>query len=334
MARITAFGTYVPEIVLDNKYFETIVETNDEWIVSRTGIHTRHVTAKNEYTSDMAVKAVRNLQERSGKTIEDVEFILVATTTPDQPMPNVASRVQHKLGIKSAGCNDVYAACAGFVYCLQLGNGLVESGFYKKVLVIGAEALSKATDYSDRTTCLLFGDAAGAVLLEPGGNDFLAFNSGTNGEYGQDLYLSHKKDSINGVAINPNGKIVQNGRSVFKWAVSNIPVKIKDLLSKAKLEIEQLDFVIPHSANLRILEAIAKELNYPMEKIPESISEFGNTSSASIPLAIDKAIRQGRIKKGQTLLIIGFGGGLTFAGAIIKWEIDQHISTSAQSSAH
>jgi 3-oxoacyl-[acyl-carrier-protein] synthase-3 len=321
MARITAFGTYVPETILDNKYFETIVDTNDEWIVSRTGIHTRHVTAKNEFTSDMAVKAVRNLQERSGKAIDDVDYILVATTTPDQPMPNVASRVQHKLGIRNAGCNDVYAACAGFVYCLQLGTGLIATGAYKKILVVGAEALSKATDYADRTTCLLFGDAAGVVLLEPGGNDFLAFNSGTSGEYGQDLYLSHKKDSINGVAINPNGKIVQNGRSVFKWAVTNIPIKIRELLQKANMSLEDLDFLIPHSANLRILEAIANELKYPMDKIPESISEFGNTSSASIPLAIDKAMKAGRIKKGQKLLIIGFGGGLTFAGAILNWEI-------------
>lgn len=322
MAKITAFGTYVPEKVLDNKYFETIVETNDEWIVSRTGIHTRHVAAKSEYTSDLAVKAVQDLKKRSGKSVEDVDFILVATTTPDQPMPNCASRVQHKMNIANAGCNDIYAACAGFVYGLQLGNALVESGAYKKVLVIGSETLSKATDYADRTTCLLFGDAAGAVLIEPGENDFIAFNSGTSGDYGQELYLSHKKDSINGVAINPNGLIVQNGRQVFKWAVTNIPIKIKELLAKAHLTLDDLDFLVPHSANLRILEAISNELDYPMDKIPESISEFGNTSSASIPLAIDKAMKDGRIKPGMTLLLIGFGGGLTFAGTILKWNVE------------
>ena len=321
MAKITAFGTYVPEKILDNKYFEEIVDTNDEWIVSRTGIHTRHVAAKNEFTSNLAIKAVKNLQERSGKSIEDVDFIIVATTTPDQPMPNVASRIQFKMGIQNAGCNDVYGACAGFVYGLQLGNGLIESGFYKKVLVVGAESLSRATDYTDRTTCLLFGDAAGAVLLEPGENDFIAFNSGTSGEYGQDLYLSHEKDSINGVAINPNGNIIQNGRQVFKWAVTNIPIKVRELAKKAGMEVNDIDFIIPHSANLRILEAISKELNYPMDRIPESVTTHGNTSSASIPLALDKALADGRIKKGQTLLMVGFGGGLTFAGAILKWNL-------------
>ena len=321
MAKITAFGTYVPEKILDNKYFEEIVDTNDEWIVSRTGIHTRHVAAKNEFTSNLAIKAVKNLQERSGKSIEDVDFIIVATTTPDQPMPNVASRIQFKMGIQNAGCNDVYGACAGFVYGLQLGNGLIESGFYKKVLVVGAESLSRATDYTDRTTCLLFGDAAGAVLLEPGENDFIAFNSGTSGEYGQDLYLSHEKDSINGVAINPNGNIVQNGRQVFKWAVTNIPIKVRELAKKAGMEVNDIDFIIPHSANLRILEAISKELNYPMDRIPESVTTHGNTSSASIPLALDKALADGRIQKGQHILMVGFGGGLTFAGAILKWNL-------------
>ena len=321
MAKITAFGTYVPEKVLDNAYFESIIDTNDEWIVSRTGIKERRIVEGNIFTSDIAVAAVKNLQKRSGKDIKDVDFILVATTTPDHPMPNVASRVQHKLGITNAGCNDIYGACAGFGYGLQLGNGLVQSGMYKKVLVIGAEVLSKVTDYSDRATCLLFGDGAGVALIESGENDFLAFISGTNGELGSDLYLSHGKTEIDGNEIIPNGKIVQNGRQVFKWAVGNIPIKIKELLNKASLNLEDLDFIIPHSANLRILEAISKELDYPMEQIPYSISMYGNTSSASIPLALDLAIADGRIKKGHNILMIGFGGGLTFSGCILKWGL-------------
>lgn len=321
MARITAFGTHVPDKVLDNAYFESIIDTNDEWIISRTGIKERHVVEDNVFTSDIAVAAVKNLQERSGKSIDDVDFILVATTTPDQPMPNMASRVQHRLGIANAGCNDIYAACAGFVYGLQLGAGLVGSGMYKKVLVIGAETLSKATDYTDRTTCLLFGDAAGAVLLEPGESDFLAFNSGTNGEFGADLYLSHKKETINGTKVIPNGKILQNGRQVFKWAVGNIPIKIRELLEQSNLTLDDIDYIIPHSANLRILEAIAKDLDYPMEQVPQSITNFGNTSSASIPLAVDLALADGRIKKGDTLVMIGFGGGLTFAGCVLKWGL-------------
>ena len=322
MSQITAFGTYVPERIVDNHYFEEFIDTNDEWIISRTGIKTRRFSKDGEYTSDLAVKAVKDLVESSGKDISDVDFIIVCTTSPDQPMPNSASRVQYKLGIQNCGCNDVYAACAGFVYGLQIAHGFVNSGVYKKVLVIGSETLTKIMDLEDRTSCILFGDAAGAALIEPGDSEhFIAFNSGTNGDLGHDLYLSHKKNSINGVGINPHGKIVQNGRSVFKWAVGNIPNKIRELVEKAGMTLEDIDYILPHSANLRIIEAIVKDLDYPMERVPESVTEFGNTSSASIPLAIAKSKRNGGIKKGDTVLMIGFGGGLTFAGAIVKWEI-------------
>ncbi len=322
MSKITAFGTYVPEQIVDNHYFEEIIDTNDEWIRTRTGIKTRRFSNKGEYTSDMCVKAVRNMTEKYEMVTDDIDFIIVCTTSPDQTMPNVASRVQYKLDIKNAGCNDIYAACAGFVYGVQMAHGFVNSGIYKKVLVLGAEALSKITDYEDRTSCILFGDGVGAAIIEPSEEEcFLAFNSGTNGEYGHDLYLSYKKNSINGVGINPNGKIIQNGKSVFKWAVGNIPNKIKELVEKAGLELDDIDYLIPHSANLRIIEAIAKNLNYPLARMPESVTEFGNTSSASIPLALEKSIRNDGVKKGDTILLIGFGGGLTFAGAIMKWSL-------------
>ncbi len=322
MSKITAFGTYVPEKIIDNQYFESFIDTNDEWITSRTGIKTRRFSKDGEYTSDLSVKAVQNLMASSGKSVDDVDFIIMCTTSPDQLMPNAASRVQYKLGIKNAGCNDIWAACAGFVYGLQIAHGFVNSGIYKKVLVIGAETLSKLVDMTDRTSCILFGDGAGAALIEPSEKEcFVAFNSGTNGDYGHDLYLSHKKNSINAVGINSNGRIHQNGRSVFKWAVGNIPSKIRELIEKANLSINDIDHIVPHSANLRIIEAIAKNLDYPMEKVPESITEFGNTSSASIPLAIAKSIRNGGIKKEDTLLLIGFGGGLTFSGCIVKWDI-------------
>ncbi|WP_421763220.1 ketoacyl-ACP synthase III [Ekhidna sp.] len=321
MSQITAFGTYVPEKIIDNHYFEGLIDTNDEWIISRTGIKTRRYSKDGEYTSDLAYKAVQNLMESSGKDISDVDFIVVCTTSPDQPMPNAASRVQYKLGIQNTGCNDIYAACAGFVYGLQMAHGFINSGVYKKVLVIGSETLSKITDMSDRTSCILFGDGAGAALVEPGEEQFLAFNSGTNGDLGHDLYLSHKKNSINGVGINPNSKIVQNGRSVFKWAVGNIPIKIRELVDKAGLTMDDIDYIVPHSANLRIIEAIAKSLDYPMDKVPESVTEFGNTSSASIPIAIEKSRKNGGIKKGDIVLMIGFGGGLTFAGTIVRWNL-------------
>ncbi len=320
MSKITAFGTYVPERKVGNDYFEKLIDTNDEWIVTRTGIKTRRFAKELEYTSDMCVQAAKNLMSNSGKVLNDVDFIIVCTTSPDQTMPNTASRVQHKLGVGNAGCNDLYAACAGFMYGLQVAHGFVNSGVYKKVLVFGAEALTKITDYEDRTSCILFGDGVGAVLIEPSNEEhFLAFTSGTDGEYGHDLYLSTKKNSVNGVGIKPHGKIVQNGRTIFKWAVSNMPKKIRELVEKANISLEEIDFIIPHSANLRIIEAIAKELDYPLDRMPESVTEFGNTSSASIPLAIHKAIDEGKIKSGHTLLMIGFGGGLTFAGTIVKW---------------
>ena len=322
MSKITAFGTYVPERIIDNHYFEKIIDTNDEWILSRTGVKTRRFSKEGEFTSDMSVKAVKDLQKNSGADISDIDFIIACTTSPDQPMPNVASRVQYKLGIQNTGCNDVYAACAGFVYGLQLAHGLVTAGINKKVLIIGAETLSKITDFEDRTSCILFGDAAGAALVEPSEEEhFIAFNSGTNGSFGQDLYLSHKKNSINGVEMRCNSKIVQNGKSIFKWAVGNIPIKIKELVEKAGLTLNDIDYIVPHSANLRIIEAIAKSLDYPLKKMPESITEFGNTSSASIPLAIAKSRKNGGIKSGDIILMMGFGGGLTFAGAIIKWSL-------------
>ncbi len=320
MSKITAFGTYTPEKVVDNHYFEEIIDTNDEWIVSRTGIRTRRFAKEGEYTSDMAVEAVKAMQKKKGVEISDIDFILVCTTTPDQTMPNVASRIQYKLGIKNVGCNDVHAACAGFVYGLQLAHGLVHAGVNKKVLVVGAETMSKVTDFKDRTSCILFGDGAGVAIIEPSEEEhFLAFNSGTNGEFGHDLYLSNKKHSINGVSINPNGNVSQNGKSVFKWAVGNIPIKIKELVEKAGLKLEDINHLVPHSANLRIIEAIAKNLDFPMEKMLQSVTHYGNTSSASIPLAIAKSLDNNSIKNGDLVLMIGFGGGLTFAGTIIRW---------------
>lgn len=320
MSKITAFGTYAPEKVVDNHYFEKLIDTNDEWIVTRTGIKTRRVAAEDELASDLCVKAVEDLMARSGKEVKDVDFIVVCTTSPDQTMPNTASRVQNKMGIENAGCNDIYAACAGFVYGLQMAHGFVNAGVYKKVLVIGAETLSRITDPTDRTSCILFGDGAGAALLEPSEEEhFLSFNSGTDGHMGHELYLTRENRLINGLDSDTTGKIIQNGKAVFKWAVGNIPNKIRDLAAKAKLELSDIDFIIPHSANLRILEAISRDLNYPMEQIPESVTDHGNTSSASIPLALKKEIKSGKIKPGSTVLMIGFGGGLTFAGTIVKW---------------
>ena len=319
MPKITGFGTYVPERIIDNHYYEQKMDTSDEWIVTRTGIRERRFAQKNEYVSDLCVKAIKKMQTE-GHNIQDIDFILVCTTSPDQTMPNTASRIQNKLNIKNTGCIDVYAACAGFVYGLQLANGLVMSGAYKKVLVCASETLSKITDFEDRTSCILFGDGAGAALVEPSDKQqFIVFNSGTEGKYGKDLYLSNSKKILDGIEMKTNGKIIQNGKSVFKWAIASIPKKIRELLTKANMRLEDIDYIIPHSANIRILDVIVKDIQCPPEKILESITYFGNTSSASIPLAIDQAIKKGKIKKGHRLLLIGFGGGLTFAGTILEW---------------
>ena len=319
-SKITAISVYAPSKRISNDWFADKIETNNEWIISRTGIKERRFAEPDEYTSDMCIKAVKNLlAENPGITLDDVDFILVGTTTADQVMPSMASQVQNAFHIQNAGCLDIMAACAGFVYGLVLAKGLIAAGTHKKILVFGAETLSKFTDFTDRTSCILFGDGAGVALVEPSEKPKIFSGiTGTDGSHGKDLYLSQHASSVNGEEIVPNGKIHQNGKVVFKWAIQTITNKVGELLSKNAITLEQLDWVILHSANLRIIEAVAGELNYPMDKMLTSIECYGNTSSASIPLAWDIAIKAGKIKPGNKILMLGFGGGLTFAGVIIE----------------
>ena len=318
-SKITAISVYAPSKRISNEWFADKIETNNEWIISRTGIKERRFTEPDEYTSDLCIKAAKNLvAENPGISLDDVDFIFVGTTTADQVMPSMASQVQNAFNIKNAGCIDIMAACAGFVYGLILAKGLIAAGTHKKILVFGAEALSKFTDFTDRTSCILFGDGGGVALVEPSDQPkILNAISGTDGSHGKDLYLSQHASVVNGEEIVPNGKIHQNGKVVFKWAIQTISSKVGELLSKNNTKLEDLDWVILHSANLRIIEAVAAELNYPMEKMLCSIEYFGNTSSASIPLAWDIAKKAGKIKPGNKILMLGFGGGLTFAGVII-----------------
>ncbi|MDB5154213.1 MAG: ketoacyl-ACP synthase [Mucilaginibacter sp.] len=319
-SKITAIGVYAPSKRITNEYFEKIIETNNEWIISRTGIKERRFAEPDEYTSDMCVKAVQNLlAENPGITLEGVDFILVGTTTADQVMPSMASQVQNYFNLPNTGCLDIMAACAGFVYGVILAKGLIAAGTHKKILVLGAETLSKFTDYTDRTSCILFGDGAGVALIEPS-EESKIFNgvTGSDGSHGKDLYLSQHASVVNGEQIEPNGKIHQNGKVVFKWAVRTMSQKVRELLAVNHLELDHLDWVILHSANLRIIEAVASELNYPMDKMLTSIECFGNTSSASIPLSWDLASKAGKIKPGNKILLLGFGGGLTYAGVIVE----------------
>ena len=319
-SQITAIAAYAPEKRIDNAFFEKIIDTNDEWIVSRTGIKERRFVADDETNSGICVKAAQNLlAENPGLTMEDVDFIIVATTTADQVMPTMASQIQNAFKITGAGCIDVMAACAGFVYGIVLAKGMVAAGTHKKILVFGAECLSRFTDLTDRTSCILFGDGAGVALVEPSETPkILATITGTDGSYGKDLYLSQTATTVNGEEIKRDGKIHQNGKVVFKWAVRTIAQNAGELLRKNNMELADLDWIILHSANLRIIEAVANEINFPMEKMLTSIQQYGNTSSASIPLAWDLAKQAGKIKKGDKMLLLGFGGGLTFAGTIVE----------------
>ncbi|MDQ0114404.1 ketoacyl-ACP synthase III [Paenibacillus harenae] len=323
-AAITAIGSYVPERVMTNADLEKLVDTNDEWIVPRTGIRERRIAAEHEYTSDLCIAAVQDMIERYGVNVEDVDYIIVATTTPDAVVPGVASLVQARFGIARCGAVDVQAACAGFASSIQLANGLILSGMCRKVLVIGGETLSKVTDYTDRTTCILFGDGAGAFLMEKvaeGGQGITAMHSSTDGSLGHHVYLSGLSPLIGGQPIQQHARLVQNGREVYKWAVTQVSEGITGMLTRYGLQPDDIDWFVPHSANMRIVKAICERTGIASERTLTSMGDYGNTSAASIPLALDSAVREGLVKPGHLVLLYGFGGGLTQAGVMIRWSL-------------
>ncbi|MDX8045341.1 ketoacyl-ACP synthase III [Gracilibacillus sp. S3-1-1] len=322
-ARITALGSYVPERRLTNNDLEEIVDTNDEWIVTRTGIKERRIAHEEEFTSDISYKSVLNLMERYGKSVEDVDLIIVCTLTPDFKTPSVASYLQAKLGIKNTGAMDLNAACAGFTYGLYVANGLITSGLNKKILVVGAETLSKVTDYTDRTTCVLFGDGAGAALVEYDEQQpsFISAHLGSEGESGQNLYCTNLSKRMNNEDLTDSGYIVQNGREVYKWAVKTVPKGMQSVINNASINLDEVDWFVPHSANLRMLESICEKSNFPIERTLYSLVDYGNTSSATIPLSLDIGVKNGKIKNGDKVLLYGFGGGLAHAGLLINWTL-------------
>ena len=322
-AKITAIGSYVPEQKLTNFDFEKMIDTNDQWIFERTGIKERRISKKNEFSSHLAIHAVNNLINTYNKQIDDVDMIIVATTTPDYSFPSVACQVQGALNVNNAGAFDLNATCAGFTYGLHLANSLITTGGHKKILVIGTETLSKVTDYTDRSTCILFGDGAGAILIERDEDftGFLASNLGSNGEGGQNLYRNGLSTTMNDQLLIGDGNIVQNGREVYKWAVRTVPEGMKNLLEKAHMSVDDINWFVPHSANLRMIESITEKLGIEQSKLLHSVEYFGNTSSASIPLALDLAVKMNKIKRNDLLALYGFGGGLTHAGILLKWGI-------------
>jgi 3-oxoacyl-[acyl-carrier-protein] synthase-3 len=319
--RISAYGMYAPQAVLSNSDFERMVDTTDEWIVQRTGIRERRRVAPDEYTSDLCVNAVEDLL-RSFPHVDrgSIDFVLVATTTPDYMYPSVAALVQDRCGIpKTAGALDVSAACAGFCSNLNLAAALVASGQARKVLIVAGESLTRSIDYTDRATCILFGDGAAAMLLEYDERSALAgMDAGSDGSAGPWLYRTAVRPSMNGTH-DPTGLLRQQGREVYRWVLENIPDAIQRVLDRAALRLEDIDWFIPHSANMRMIEALCKRIQFPIQRTLVSLVEYGNTSAVSIPLALIPAAREGRIKENDRILLMGFGGGLVSAGSVLTW---------------
>ncbi|MDV6035312.1 ketoacyl-ACP synthase III [Bacillus sp. SM-B1] len=322
-SRITAIGTHVPEQILSNHDLEKMIDTNDEWIVQRTGMKERRIACEDEYSSNLAIKAIENLCTTYKKNLEDVDCIIVATTTADYVFPSVACQIQQYFNIPHTMAFDLNATCAGFTYGLHVGNSLITSGSHKKVLVVATETLSKVTDYTDRTTCILFGDGAGAILLERDENkpSFIAYHMGTNGHGGIHLYRTNLSTTMNDAPLQTIEKIVQNGREVYKWATRTVPVGIKEMLHTANMKMDDIDWFIPHSANLRMIESICEKSQIPIQKTLTSVEYMGNTSSVSIPLALNSARKESKLNNGDKLLLYGFGGGLTHLGLIVEWDL-------------
>ena len=319
LLKIAAMGTYSPERRLTNHDLSLMVEQNEEWILQRTGIRERRVAREDEFTSDLCLAAVRDLERRGGR-LDTVDYIIGCTTTPDHVFPSVAARMQHLLGLHDVGALDISAACAGFVYGLDLADSLLTSGRARSVLVLGAETMTKVVDYRDRTTCVLFGDGAGAVLCTTNGGEggTLARRVNSNGAGGKELVLPGIRGEIDGNAIT-TPYLRQNGRAVYEWAVTTVSRGIAGLLDAAEVEVDDIDWFVPHSANLRMIESICKRTNIPLHKTLTSVEYNGNTSSASIPLALAPAVFDGRIQPGDLVLLYGFGGGLVESALLVRW---------------
>jgi len=308
-AGVLGIGRYVPEKVVTNLDLEKVMDTSDEWIRTRTGIQERRIAADNEDTSDLAYKAAVEALHKANVKAEDIDMIIVATVTPDQPFPTVSCMLQEKLGAKKAASFDVSAACAGFMYGMITAKQFIETNAYKHILVVGVEKLSKITDWDDRNTAVLFGDGAGAVVMGPvsEGRGILSFELGSDGTGGKHLYQ------------NELDHIVMNGREVFKFAVRQMGESAVNVIEKAGLTKEDVDFLVPHQANIRIMEAARQRLDLPEEKMSKTIQYYGNTSAASIPISIVHELEAGKIQDDDLIVMVGFGGGLTWGAIAIRW---------------
>ncbi len=326
-AKISSIGMYVPPKLLRNADLEKMVATNDQWIVERTGIRERHIVEPGVATSDLATEAARDCLAKRGIEASEVEVILVATVTPDMMFPATACLVQDKLGAKGAWGFDLSAACSGFLYALQVGAKLVESGAHKKVMVIGADVMSSILDYTDRSTCILFGDGAGAVLLEPteeGEVGLVDYQHEIDGSGACSLYMPGGGSLHPSTAETVEKKmhfVHQEGGAVFKVAVRKMAELSETLLTRNGLTAEDVDCFVPHQANKRIILATADRLGMPEERVVINIGEYGNTTAGTIPLAMHTAMNSGCLKKGDTVLLASFGGGYTVGATLLRWEL-------------
>ncbi|WP_110955054.1 ketoacyl-ACP synthase III [Anaerosinus massiliensis] len=320
-SKIVGLGAYLPKRRLTNYDLEKMVDTSDDWIVRRTGVRERRLAAKDEFASDLAIKAVAQLIEKYNVEIGDVDMVIVTTFTPDHFTPTVSSLVQGHFGIKKAGTMDLNAACTGFVYGLCVADSLITAGHSNKVLVIASEVVSKVVDYSDRNTCVLFGDAAVAVLLERtnGKGNFLASYFTSDGKQAQNVTCSNLAEKINNHEIKKTRLFEQEGKLLYEYVMKNIPDGVKNVLGKSGLSFDDIAWFVPHSANLRMIKALCDRLDFPLEKTLISNEFYGNTSSASIPLAMWMALEEGKIKAGDKMILYGFGAGLTHGGVVIEW---------------
>jgi len=323
-SKITGTGSYVPDRVLNNSDLEKKVDTSDEWIIERTGIKERRIVSNSQAASDLALEASRNALKHAGVRAKDIELIIVATISGDMPMPSTAAILQYKLGAKGAAAFDLNAACSGFLYGLSVADNFIKSGFVKKLLLVGVEVNSKFIDWKDRTTCVLFGDGAGAVVMEQtrGKSGILSTHLYSDGQMWDYICLPG-----GGSKFPPSIKTVKNrmhfikmkGNETFRVAVKTLEKLVIETLKKNKIKPQDISMLIPHQANLRIIKAMAQRLNLPMDRVAVNLDRYGNTSSASIPIALDELVREGRIKKNDYILLEAFGSGLTWASALIRW---------------
>lgn len=316
-SRIVGTGGYLPEKVLTNHDLERMVDTSDEWIRSRTGITQRHIAADTEMASDLALHASRKAMEAAGIKAEEIDLIIVATTTPDMIFPSTACILQDKLGAGNCPAFDVQAVCSGFVYALATADMFIRAGRCRNALVVGTEVYSRILDWSDRSTCVLFGDGAGAVVLSQ--NDrpgILSSHLHADGKHSKILAVP---GSICGGKVQGKPFLIMEGNTVFKFAVKVLEEVVHEALTENNLQASDIDWLIPHQANIRIIQSTAKKLGIPMEKVVVTVDRHGNTSAASIPLALDTAIRDGRIKSGQHVLLEGVGGGFTWGAVLLRW---------------